>query len=262
MNRFMVGIFLLVGLGGFGSAALAKAADTNTPAEEGELSLICSHKGAWVYLNGVLMGRTPIEPIGLPAGQHHVKVGKEGYVDFGRMLKIEAGRTRDLRVNLQPINPAADGGLETPGLGLELVPLKKDIDSSRTMSPSKDEEVSLEPLTPRPTKGSSEETSVRDAGIGLEPLLKVEPSLNPTENSSALGGLELSEPVPEAWYEDWRVWAGTGVLLTVGAVVVFVFTRQEPARTSEERPDLDHQLCGSNIPCSSWMVPMGPPSGP
>jgi len=77
------------------SAAPAAAA-----AAEGGLSVVTDPAGASVYVNGESKGLTPLELDHIAAGDHRVTVFKDGYLENSRVVRVEAGQTRAVDVQL------------------------------------------------------------------------------------------------------------------------------------------------------------------
>src|SRR5688572_25743671 len=65
-------------LAGFPGANLAWATEPGAAVATGGLSLVSDPPGAIVYVDGKARGTTPVDLSGLPAGDHRVKVVKEG----------------------------------------------------------------------------------------------------------------------------------------------------------------------------------------
>jgi hypothetical protein len=98
-------------------AAAADDASVTAPA----MAVTSDPPGANVYVDGRYVGQTPIQVAKLSAGDHRLRVIKAGYLENGRRIRIDAGRTSTVQVKLTP-NAAApaqprtagdDGGLAT-----------------------------------------------------------------------------------------------------------------------------------------------------
>ena len=68
----------------------------------GTLAVTSDPSGAAVYVDGALVGWTPVSVANLDAGEHRVRLVKDGYVENGRVITIDAGATRTLEVRLTP----------------------------------------------------------------------------------------------------------------------------------------------------------------
>jgi PKD repeat protein len=60
-----------------------------------------------VYLDGQLAGQTPVSLDRLSAGEHRVRLVKEGYIEHSRVVSISAGRPTDVQVELTRQVPSA-----------------------------------------------------------------------------------------------------------------------------------------------------------
>jgi hypothetical protein len=88
-----------------GAAAAAARSDTPAPvAEGGALAITSDPTGAEVEIGGQARGTTPLTLKELPAGQHRVRVSREG-IEQTRDVEIRAGQTTNLTVALAPKPP-------------------------------------------------------------------------------------------------------------------------------------------------------------
>lgn len=78
------------------SSAAAAAARGTT----GTLSVSSSPTTAAVYVDGGFIGQTPLNIPNLLAGDHRVRVIKEGYLENSRLVNVEADRVETLNVRL------------------------------------------------------------------------------------------------------------------------------------------------------------------
>lgn len=85
---------------GFPGPGLVLGATPAAPNPAGSLSVDSDPAGAAVLLDGQAQGTTPLALQALPAGDHRVRVVKEGYLDNSRVVKVVAGQTETLRVRL------------------------------------------------------------------------------------------------------------------------------------------------------------------
>ena len=72
---------------------------TLTPAF-GYLSVDSSPSGAKVYIDGSYVGDTPLKDYKLSTGEHEVKVVKDGYEEFTKMVTINSGETASVEAGL------------------------------------------------------------------------------------------------------------------------------------------------------------------
>src|SRR5438046_202364 len=81
----------------------------------GALSVSSDPAGAAVYVDGDFVGQTPISIPSLAAGDHRVRVVKDGYLDHQHLFKVAQDGTNALQVRLTPRAtqnaPAQAGGL-------------------------------------------------------------------------------------------------------------------------------------------------------
>ena len=74
----------------------------------GALSVASDPSGAAVYVDGRFVGHTPIDVQDLPAGDHRVRLVKDGYLENGRVVSVSAGKTGGLQVR------GPDGWVDAP----------------------------------------------------------------------------------------------------------------------------------------------------
>ena len=97
-------------------AGVALAALLMTGAESpGTLSIASDPAGAVVYVDGLLVGRTPVDVKALAPGDHRVRLVKDGYLENGRVVNIAAGKTGTLEVKLTA--QAQGSGISSGGGG-------------------------------------------------------------------------------------------------------------------------------------------------
>jgi hypothetical protein len=81
---------------------LVQGAVTTSPTPTGGLSVDSDPAGAEVLVDGQSHGVTPVALNGLSAGDHRVRVVKDGYLDNSRIVKVAAGQAGNVRVRLTP----------------------------------------------------------------------------------------------------------------------------------------------------------------
>lgn len=94
-------------------AAAAPAPAKPEPPTEAEVALL-SKPSATVYLDGVLLGKTPLRDVSLAAGRHALKLIEDGYVPYVKEIEVKGGQKRTFEVQLQPVAVAAKPGPEAP----------------------------------------------------------------------------------------------------------------------------------------------------
>ena len=90
-------LFLIAGA----SAVSAGAAEPN-PQTRAPLAITSEPAGAAVFVDGQPRGVTPLQVPDISAGDHRVRLVKDGYLDNSRLLSLKAGEPRSVRVALTP----------------------------------------------------------------------------------------------------------------------------------------------------------------
>jgi hypothetical protein len=76
----------------------------------GALVVLADQPDAEVYLNGKLMGRTPLKPLhALPVGNYILRVTKEGYTEVLQDVRVRFQKSAQVLVKLQPPKVATKG---------------------------------------------------------------------------------------------------------------------------------------------------------
>ena len=86
----------------------------------GTLSVTSDPAGAAVYVDGDFVGQTPISVPRLSAGDHRVRVVKDGYLENGRLITVTENRTGALQVRLTA-RAAQNPPAQAPAAGLRIV---------------------------------------------------------------------------------------------------------------------------------------------
>jgi|RhiMetStandDraft_4_1073278.scaffolds.fasta_scaffold24042_2 hypothetical protein len=73
--------------------------------------------GATVYVDGKRVGQTPFEVKNVPAGDHRVRLTKDGYLENQRVVTVGAGRTRSVHVQLTANPVGSDGQTSSTNTG-------------------------------------------------------------------------------------------------------------------------------------------------
>jgi hypothetical protein len=87
-------------LAGYPGTNLAWATEAGAAVATGGLTLTTDPPGAAVYVDGKAHGTTPVAVPALAAGEHRVKVVKDGYLENSRVVTLAPGRTENLQVKL------------------------------------------------------------------------------------------------------------------------------------------------------------------
>ncbi len=70
------------------------------------LSIVSEPAGAVAYVDGRVIGQTPIDVPRLTAGDHRVRLVKDGYLENGRVVTVTRGKTQTVQVRMTA-HPAA-----------------------------------------------------------------------------------------------------------------------------------------------------------
>jgi hypothetical protein len=76
------------------------ASPRSTSAKDGSLSVETDPAGAAVYLDGRFVGQTPLTLPALAAGDHRLRVLKDGFLENSRLVRIETAKTETVRLRL------------------------------------------------------------------------------------------------------------------------------------------------------------------
>ncbi len=88
---------------------------------EGKVSLMIQPFGAEIRVDGELLGKSPLESLSLPAGEHELRIRYEGYQEFSTRIKVEAGKSIILRGHLQSLS-SSESPLPTITLPVQIPP--------------------------------------------------------------------------------------------------------------------------------------------
>ena len=66
----------------------------------GMLSIVSDPAGAVAYVDGRVIGQTPIDVPRLTVGDHRVRLVKDGYLENGRMVTVAGGKTHTVHVRM------------------------------------------------------------------------------------------------------------------------------------------------------------------
>ena len=89
-----------------------QARSNENEASAGALSIITEPAGATAYVDGKIQGPTPLVVDGLPAGDHRIKLIKDGYLENSRVLSLKADRAATVQVKLTPSNERNTAAVE------------------------------------------------------------------------------------------------------------------------------------------------------
>jgi hypothetical protein len=97
------------------AASVVVAALIAIAAATGTLSVESEPAGAAVYVDGAFVGETPLNLANVAAGDHRVRLQKDGYLENARNISVTAGKASTVRVRLTP-------GEQTQGSGISSGP--------------------------------------------------------------------------------------------------------------------------------------------
>jgi len=89
---------------------------------EGKVSLMIQPFGAEIRVDGEFLGKSPLESLSLPAGEHELRIRYEGYQEFSTRITVEAGKSIILRGHLQSIS-STESSLPTITLPVRIPPV-------------------------------------------------------------------------------------------------------------------------------------------
>jgi hypothetical protein len=72
------------------------------PVGEAELTITCQ-PSAFAFLDGNLLGKTPIEGVTVAAGKHTLKLEEEGYKRHVAQIELEPNKPRNVEIKLQAL---------------------------------------------------------------------------------------------------------------------------------------------------------------
>ena len=82
-------------------------AATSDSESTGMLSIVSEPAGAVAYVDGRAIGRTPVDVPRLTAGDHRLRLVKDGYLENGRIVTVTGGKAQRVQVRMTA-HPAAD----------------------------------------------------------------------------------------------------------------------------------------------------------
>jgi len=187
----------------------------------GLLRIVSSTEGASVTIDGQEVGVVPIaDPIEIRPGEHALQISKRGYTSYNEEIRIRAGQTRDVEIDLLPLSgflrvrsEQAEVRVFVDGNFIGNAPVEFDL-----------------PPGPHSIKASkpgfrdflrevtAEAGSEIDLAVDLEPL--------PANENPYI----RRPPRPARWYEKSWVWITVGtavVAVTAATVGILIATSEE-----------------------------------
>lgn len=224
-------------LGAPRSPHAAPPADGSKPASSAGTAVLirCATEAADVYLDGDLVGKTPLkDPLPMSPGEHTVRVARPGFAPFIDVFKIKPGQTAKLDVELVPIAGVLSivvGTLpDPPGLppGTPAPAPRVFVDEKYVGQAPIEHEISpgnhsVRIERPGFVPETFQVTAVAGKTIERQPaLVALPPDQNPY----------LTKPKTK-WYQKWWVWTigAVGVAAIATAIIVPVVLSQRTVCT-------------------------------
>jgi PEGA domain/PKD domain len=95
------------------TATVVLAAGIAIAAATGTLSVVSDPAGAAVYVDGAFAGETPLNLATVAAGDHRVRLQKDGYLENARIISVAAGKASTVRVRLTPRAQTQGSGISS-----------------------------------------------------------------------------------------------------------------------------------------------------
>ena len=190
----------------------------------GAIEIISSTRGAGVIVDGREMGTVPLEaPIGVPAGTYEVRLEKAGFLTYMQKVTVTPGETSEVFAEL---------------IGVKAILMVEGHDGARVVVD--DKVVGVIPFSGALAPGKHR---VEVFAPGASKLVRnvsvvagdeVRLSYNPAIASAAKPS---GAHTRRAWYKEWWVWTGAGVVVA-GGVATAVALSMGGAETAKA----DHTL--------------------
>lgn len=117
---------------GFADAAEARSSRRG---KRGVVQIVCDVQGAKVFFNNKFAGTTPMKPMRLIAKQYAVRIEKDGFAPFAKLVELQAGEKTTLRAKLSAEGTFLEVTARWPGARVEIdgrdegtIPLRKKVD--------------------------------------------------------------------------------------------------------------------------------------
>ncbi|WP_332449293.1 PEGA domain-containing protein [Methanoculleus sp.] len=86
---------------------------TLTPFEQyGSIKVTSSPSGAYIYMDGVYKGRTPLTLSSVSAKNHNIELDLAGYYDWRSTVSVSSGVTRYVDARLTPVSSTTTGAID------------------------------------------------------------------------------------------------------------------------------------------------------
>ena len=208
---------------GFIAIALAVApadAQRRRPST-GQLVIQTNIEGAHVVIDEFEVGTTPTDPIPLEPGSHTVHISRPGYTEFTDIVRMRAGETVELPVELFPLSMVVHVTTDPPGARVFV-------------------DGDFRGETPLELELSEGEHSVRVALARYHEIVRPITATPGATDDLSLTLEQLSEqelrPHTTEWYEEpitWIAIGGGAVALAIAIIVIAVATSSGPSQIDQ-----------------------------
>lgn len=120
MVKHGVALVLAFSTAGGAGHRMVSASPAEGGAHETVLSVNSDPAGATVYVDGRFVGQTPLTVPALPAGDHRVRLVKDGYLENSRIIKVNGDKVAALQVRLTA-RGQADQSAQAAGLKIVVI---------------------------------------------------------------------------------------------------------------------------------------------
>lgn len=204
----------------------------------GALVLTSQTEGAEVYIDGKLIGKTPLAgPVALKPGKYTLKMTKRGYTEYIDVFTVRARRETKLDLDLLPI-----AGIVR--ITANVQPARVFVDGKFVGETPLEAEVPGGAHTIKVTKGGFKEYSKKlDVVAGQSVNVDVTLEELPLDQNP----FRQPPPKPLKWFERWWVWsviAGGAMALALAVALPSYYLSRDPVDA------FGPQFCwGVGVPC-------------
>ncbi|MCC7542529.1 MAG: PEGA domain-containing protein [Deltaproteobacteria bacterium] len=203
------------------------AAATEPADGTGRLSIDSTTEGAEIFVDDESRGTTPMRrPLTLEPGEHTVRAVRPGYTEFSDVVRVRAGQTTRVEIELIPVT--APLRVESNVAGAQVF-----VDGRFVGTTPLDTELLEGRRVVRVRRGGYYTQTRRVRAVAGEPitldlrLVELPPDENPYLRRP---------PRPPSWYERPLVWVGVGagaLALAGGVALAVALASEEPSQGTE-----------------------------
>ncbi|MBI5477440.1 MAG: PEGA domain-containing protein [Deltaproteobacteria bacterium] len=205
--RILLACLVALAVGAPAPAAAAPKGQANT----GVLVLSSQTEGAEVYVDGKLVGKTPLkEPLALKPGKYTLKMTKRGYTEYIDVFAIRARKETKLDIDLLPVA----GVLR---ITANVQPARIFVDGKFVGETPLEAEIPAGARTIKVTKGGYKDLVKKVDVVAGQPLNL---DLTLEELPADQNPFRPPPPKPLKWYERWWVWTVIAGGATALALVI------------------------------------------